>query len=162
MKNSIVIKTAMLMAVTIFLFSACSDSSSGAAETYPKMDVAALDKLLTNNKGKPVVLCFWTTWCPACRQEIPELGKLSKEYGDRIEVAAVSLDEKKEALNKFFKDGAPEVDVYMGDNQVASRYKVTSIPHMVMYDRGGEVIFSQPGVFPHDMLTAAIEKLLEQ
>src|SRR5690242_17181569 len=43
--------------------------------------------------GKVVLVNFWATWCPPCREEIPELLKLKKEYGDRLEIIGISEDD---------------------------------------------------------------------
>lgn len=48
---------------------------------------------LTDFAGTPILLNFWATWCPACRQELPILNHLQAEYGPkRLRVIAVSED----------------------------------------------------------------------
>jgi peroxiredoxin len=45
-------------------------------------------------KGKIIVLNFWATWCPPCREEMPELSALNTEYQDRnVIVIGIALDE---------------------------------------------------------------------
>ena len=36
---------------------------------------------------------FWATWCPPCREEIPELIELKKQYGDRLQIIGISEDD---------------------------------------------------------------------
>ena len=49
---------------------------------------------LSDFKGKVVVLNFWATWCWPCREEIPDLVSLQKEYAARgLVVLGVSMDE---------------------------------------------------------------------
>ena len=43
--------------------------------------------------GKVVLVNFWATWCPPCREEIPELIELQKQYGDRLQIIGISEDE---------------------------------------------------------------------
>lgn len=47
---------------------------------------------LTDYRGRIVLINFWTTWCPACVSEIPELIALQKQHGDHLVVVGVSLD----------------------------------------------------------------------
>jgi thiol-disulfide isomerase/thioredoxin len=47
---------------------------------------------LAELRGKVVLINFWTTWCPACVSEMPELIALQKQYGDRLAIIGVSLD----------------------------------------------------------------------
>lgn len=47
---------------------------------------------LSDFRGKVVLLNFWTTWCPACVSEMPELIALQKRLGDRLAILGVSLD----------------------------------------------------------------------
>ena len=47
---------------------------------------------LSDFRGKVVLLNFWTTWCPACLSEMPELIALHKQYGERVAIIGVSLD----------------------------------------------------------------------
>ena len=46
-----------------------------------------------NWAGKVVLVNFWATWCPPCREEIPELLQLKKEYKDRLEIVGISEDD---------------------------------------------------------------------
>lgn len=151
---------AVILAAMIFLFAACS--SAKTEEGYPSLDSAGFDSLLAQSKGKPLVLCFWTTWCPACREEIPELGLSAADYGDKVVFAAVSMDENREALEKFFAKEKPGVPVYLGDTTLASRFMVSAIPHLVIFDDKGEVAFSRAGLFPRNMLAMLLNRILEK
>ncbi len=44
-------------------------------------------------QGKVVILNFWATWCPPCREEIPILIELAKKYKDSLLIVGVSVDE---------------------------------------------------------------------
>ena len=140
------------------------ESSGGATAsgTYPFMGVAELNTFLTKNAGKPTMLLFWTTWCPSCKQEIPEMEALNASHGDRVNVITVSLDENVEALDAFFKDGKIDLPVYHGDDAIARKFGVEAIPTLVMFDKKGQQTFAKAGVFPHAMLTAMAEKLAGQ
>lgn len=104
-------------------------------------------------------MMFWATWCPSCKQAMPELEKLGQSHGDTVNVITVSVDDRKEALETFYKDKKPGLPVYLGDKALAAMFDVTAIPTMVFFNKTGEPVFARPGAFPYDMLTALAEKL---
>lgn len=55
-------------------------------------DLSGNNVSLSDFRGKPVLLNFWTTWCTACQEEIPDLVALQQKHGDRIVVLGISLD----------------------------------------------------------------------
>lgn len=65
-------------------------------ETLLSTQIETLDgkqMRLSDYSGKVVILDMWATWCGPCRNEIPELIKLSKEYEDRgVEVVGLTVD----------------------------------------------------------------------
>lgn len=139
-----------------------ASGETAATGVYPSMGVADLDAFLADNKGQPTMLLFWTTWCPSCKEELPEMAALAKSHGDKVNIITVSLDENVAALDAFFAKKSLDVPVYHGDNAMARKFGVEAIPTLLMFDRSGELVFNKPGVFPHAMLVKMAEKLAEQ
>ena len=54
--------------------------------------------------GKVVLLNFWATWCPPCREEIPALIRLQSEYKDRLQIIGVAMDDAvdEKAVDRYF------------------------------------------------------------
>jgi thiol-disulfide isomerase/thioredoxin len=62
------------------------------ATTLP--DQNGKPQALSQWQGKIIVLNFWATWCPPCREEMPELSELNTEYQDKnVIVIGIALDE---------------------------------------------------------------------
>jgi thiol-disulfide isomerase/thioredoxin len=62
------------------------------ATTLPDED--DVPQALNQWQGKIIVLNFWATWCPPCREEMPELSELNTEYQDKnVIVIGIALDE---------------------------------------------------------------------
>lgn len=154
---------------------ACSDNtpaSSGSASSgstataasgeFPPMGPAELDAYLADNKGTPTMVMVWTTWCPSCKQQMPEMEELAKSAKGQINVITVSLDENVEILKDYFKDKKLDLPVYHGDEALARKYEVQAIPTLLMFDREGKLNFNKPGVFPTAMLKVMADKLAQQ
>jgi thiol-disulfide isomerase/thioredoxin len=62
----------------------------------PELTMKTLDGRTLNSrdwKGKVTLVNFWATWCPPCREEIPDLIKLQARYKDQLQIIGVSSDE---------------------------------------------------------------------
>lgn len=76
-------------------------------------------KLVKRDDQKLVIVDFWATWCGPCRMLSPNLEKIKKSWGDKIEVVKVDVD-KCPTLARFFDvRSIPDVRVYRHGTQVA-------------------------------------------
>lgn len=99
---------------------------------------------LSELKGKVVLLNFWATWCPPCREEIPSMIKLNKTMaGKPFQMVAVSIDEGgKPAVESFLQtSGFSELPVYMDtENRAANTYGITGVPETFIINREGVIV----------------------
>lgn len=122
-------------------------SSFSAAENRPAPDivVTALNGeslRLSHLKGKVVLLNFWATWCPPCREEIPSMMKLNRAMaGKPFQMVAVSLDEGgKPAIEAFFRSSGYQLPAYTDtDGRAATLYGVSGVPESFVIDKSGVV-----------------------
>ena len=97
-------------------------------------------------KGKVVMVDFWATWCGPCRGELPNvIATYQKHHADGFEIIGVSLDQDRDALDKFLKDtdGMTWPQYFDGKgwgNTVAQKYLVQSIPFAVLVGPDGKII----------------------
>src|SRR5664280_2300684 len=74
-------------------------------EPAPRFHAKTLEgEQFTNDsvKGKVVLLQFWTTWCPYCKQEQPLVDSLDQEFRDKgLVVLAVDVNESKKTVKKY-------------------------------------------------------------
>ncbi|EGB15717.1 alkyl hydroperoxide reductase/ Thiol specific antioxidant/ Mal allergen [Pseudodesulfovibrio mercurii] len=134
-------------------------AAAPSSGSFPFMGVTELDQYLETNAGRPTMLFFWASWCPSCKQQIPELEELRKTKGDKINIVALSVDENRDALTRYMDKHPMDVPVYWGDQAVARKFRVEAIPTLVIFDKTGKQIFAQAGVFPGSMLGAMADKL---
>ncbi len=87
---------------------------------------------------QPAVVDFWAEWCAPCRQIAPILKELADEFGDRVKIVKLNVDESP---------------------QTAGTYDVRAIPTVLAF-RGGQVVAQLQGARPKADFQEMIEKLL--
>jgi cytochrome c biogenesis protein CcmG, thiol:disulfide interchange protein DsbE len=94
---------------------------------------------LEQTRGKVVVLDFWATWCPPCREELPYVEKLRTEFAEQVQFFGIN-DEESGTVKDFVRKHAYGMAVLMdGKRQVHRQYGVSSIPTMLIIDRQGVI-----------------------
>jgi thiol-disulfide isomerase/thioredoxin len=76
-------------------------AGSPAPLQFTLKDMHGVDVNLSSFKGKVLLINFWATWCGPCRVEIPYLIELQQEYGDKLVVLGVSVDDTAEKLKPY-------------------------------------------------------------
>jgi thiol-disulfide isomerase/thioredoxin len=98
--------------------------------------------LLTDLRGKAVVITFWATWCPYCLKELPILNGVQAAAGkDKLQVIAVNT-ESRDVFRKVSR-ALRSLDLqlaYDPDKKGQESYGVRGIPHMVIIGRDGNIV----------------------
>lgn len=110
---------------------------------------------LSDLRGRPTLVHFWASWCPACRAELPSL----LDYADRapVEVVAVSLDDRWPAILPLVPDTRATV-VRTGSAEAARAFGTQSVPETWLVDADGTVRarLSGPGDWTSPRLRTAV------
>ncbi|MCI0921045.1 TlpA family protein disulfide reductase [Sphingobacterium rhinopitheci] len=105
-------------------------------------------------KGKVVLLNFFATWCPPCRQELPRLQKeVWDKLGDRSDftVMVLAREEGWDKLNPFMKSNDYTFPVFPDLNRkVFSLFAEQSIPRNVLVNKDGVIIYQSIGYTPEE------------
>jgi len=97
--------------------------------------------LVSAAAGKYTLIHFWATWCPPCRTEMPSLEMMAREFKGRLSVLAVSVDDNKDAVGRFFGDHWPELTVLWDPGKaVARQYGAERFPESFLMDPQGLVL----------------------
>lgn len=97
---------------------------------------------LASLKGKVVLLNFWASWCPPCREEIPSMMKLNSFMaGKPFKMVCVSVDEGgKKAVEDYFKLSGYSLPTYLDPSgQAAKSFGITGVPETFVIDKNGVV-----------------------
>ncbi len=104
--------------------------------------------------GKAIVLNFWATWCPPCREEMPSLDRLAAQYGSEdLVVMTMSLDRgDPQQIADFYEEiGAQSLDIYHDPSMSVSRaLRVFGLPTTLLVDYRGEVVAQLVGTAEWD------------
>jgi peroxiredoxin len=93
---NLLLRTLLLLAVMVSNTPMVSAASPKAGTTAPDFSVRTLDGRtlnLASLRGKVILLHFWATWCPPCREEFPVLQQFYQQHQqDGLEIIAVSIE----------------------------------------------------------------------
>ena len=115
---------------------------------------------LKDFRGKVVFLNFWATWCESCRDEMPSMERLYREYkGKGLEIVAVNIKEKRQDALAFVKQLKVNYPVLMDtEGEVGLLYGAFGLPATYLIDRKGVVLARMFG--PADWHSPAARKLI--
>lgn len=132
----------------------------------PDFSLRALDGKeysLSALKGKLVLIDFWATWCPPCKEELPIIEKLHQNYQAKGLVVLGISDEDRATVEPFIKENKITFPILMDSGgKVSQMYKVTAIPRVILIDKEGKVVKDITGYQKENekILREAIEKLI--
>ncbi|MBL7073525.1 MAG: TlpA family protein disulfide reductase [Candidatus Omnitrophica bacterium] len=98
--------------------------------------------LSTELKTKKVVLIFFTTWCPHCASAVAAANAFNKEYGEKVRVIAIDIQEPKDKVKSFAKKTKMTYAVAIDSTgAVANRYGVSGIPTIIAIDKNNKILY---------------------
>jgi thiol-disulfide isomerase/thioredoxin len=136
--------------ILLFVFVAalamgCTDTGAPPDASTPfdfsLQDLNGKTVKLSDYKGKVVLIEFWATWCPPCREAVPGLMKLHKAYKEKgLVVLAVSLDQGGwDEVKSFIAQQGITYKVLKGTDDVSMQYRVRSIPMSLLLNKEGKI-----------------------
>ena len=87
-------------------------------------DTTFADEVL--NADCPVLIDYWAEWCGPCKMIAPILDELAEEYGERIKIAKLNIDENPETPPKYGIRGIPTLMLFKDGNVEATKVGAVS------------------------------------
>ena len=146
-----------------------ANQDSPADYTAPDFKVVSLggqEVSLSDFRGKPVVINFWASWCPPCKQELPDFDNAYNEYKDKIEFMMVNMTDGMQETEKSAKDylAGQEYsfpvyfDVYL---ECAYGYAVRGLPTTFFIDAQGNIVTYAVSMLDAATLKKGIDMILQ-
>ena len=130
---------------------------------WEKAPELVVEKWLTEKpetEGKYVLVEFWATWCSPCLKTIPKLNAFQQKFGDKLAIIAIS-DETEEDVRALKE---PEIEYPIAidtQKRLKETYAVTGIPHAVIIEPGGYVVWQgYPLQEGFELTEEIVEKIL--
>ena len=107
---------------------------------------------LSEFRGKVVLIVFWASWCGPCRQEMPLLDSIYKQYHRMgFTLIGVNVEPDSNAANQWLKETPVSFPIlYDKESKVSKMYDVAGMPSTVIIDRAGKVRALHRGYKPGD------------
>jgi thiol-disulfide isomerase/thioredoxin len=157
MKNRIAAVAAALLATVLALalpaWSAADDSVAATpAPAFTLMSRSGKPVSLGQFKGNVVMINFWASWCGPCRQEMPLLDAIYKQYKDLgFTLIGVNVEPDSQAANHWLQQTPVSYPIlYDTQSKVDKLYQVQAMPTTVIIDRQGMVRYVHRGYLPGD------------
>ena len=162
-----------------------SNTETGTEEQDEEEPIAAIDfelldqfgntHKLSDYKGKVVFLNFWATWCPPCKEEMPDIQKLYENYGlneeDVIILGVVSpksdenqysQEQDEEGVISFLEEKGYTYPTVLDNSGILQmEYGVSAYPTTFMIDVDGNVFGYLPGMMTYDIMESIIKQTIE-
>ncbi|MBI4510845.1 MAG: TlpA family protein disulfide reductase [Deltaproteobacteria bacterium] len=114
--------------------------------TKPAADLVLLhpdgsSRKLAELRGKPILLHFWATWCPPCKEELPGLLELGRELAreGELELIALTVDRDWAVVREFFGGEIPPEVMRDGAGSAALGYEVSNLPDTYLLGADGSI-----------------------
>ncbi|AGA69042.1 thiol-disulfide isomerase-like thioredoxin [Desulfitobacterium dichloroeliminans LMG P-21439] len=122
---------------------------------------------LSDFQGKPVVLNFWASWCPPCREEMPHFNDVYQDHKQDVVFLMVDLvdgqRETEESGINFVQEQGYDFPIYIDKNlQAATIYGVTTIPTTLFIDAEGYVFTGYKGPLKKSTLETVVNSMLKK
>ena len=142
--------------------------SAGSEQTYDAKSITTMSHpkildILEDAKGKVVLINFFASWCEPCLIEVPTLMAIRQTTSeDKLLLIGISVDESMDDLLEYANKVKFNYPIHTADASIVRWARVSMIPHLIIFDKQGEVRRNAPGLVEEADLRALLQELMEK
>ena len=140
--------------------SSVAPSWPATVDALPTMDPTAFHDLIAAQKGHPVLVNFWASWCDPCIAEAPDLIAAHQKYGDTVRFIGVDAQDDRSGATTFIdQHKVPYPSVFDPSNAIAVSYGLFSPPDTLFFDTNGNLVKTIPGQISSEDLDTNLQAI---
>ncbi len=139
-----------VLLLTVFIGAGiCQEKEGSTAPDFEGKTIQGKEIKLSDYQGKVVLLDFWASWCPPCREEMPALIKFYKSHTDPdFQLLAINIDDNKGNMDRFLDKLFPRATfpIISDDSQkIPPLFDIQAMPTTIFIDKKGKIRFWHNG-----------------
>lgn len=136
-----------VLALTLFGAAGIAVAAEQAAPDFVLKSGTGQNVRLKELRGQVVMINFWATWCGPCREEMPQLDRIYKQYrASGFTLLGVNVDDKADSASAMAKRlGVSFPILFDTEKKVSRLYDVNTMPSTLLIDRNGRLRHVQQG-----------------
>lgn len=139
-------KIALLLFVALSTLFAQAQVAKLPSVQLKDLNGNTIDTGTLSNDGKPIVICFWATWCSPCKKELNNYAELYEEWQEEtgVKIIAVSIDDQRSVsrVAPYVNSVSWDFTVLLDSNkQFAQALGVNNVPHTFLVDGKGNIVW---------------------
>jgi cytochrome c biogenesis protein CcmG/thiol:disulfide interchange protein DsbE len=148
-------KTLLILFVLFLNLASNAQGSSLPAATLKNLDGKDVQTADLSNDGKPMLICFWATWCSPCKKELNTYADFYEEWQKEtgVKIYAVTIDDQRtvNSVKPYVNSVSWEYEILSDVNKTFSQAMgVNSPPHTFLLNGKGEIVWQHVGYTPGD------------
>ncbi len=140
----------LLLAAPLILSMNTTQVASIPSVVLKDLDGNSIDTGKLSNDGKPILICFWATWCSPCKKELNTYSELYPDWKEEtgVKIYAITIDDQRtvNSVKPYVNSVAWDYDILLDVNKTFSQAMgVNSPPHTFLIDGTGNIVWQHVG-----------------
>lgn len=145
----------MIMCMLLLSLAAGAQNNTLPAATLRDIDGNPVETASLSNDGKPMLICFWATWCSPCKKELNTYADYYDQWKEEtgVKIYAITIDDQRtvNSVKPYVNSVSWEYEILSDVNKTFSQAMgVNSPPHTFLLNGKGEIVWQHVGYTPGD------------